>query len=124
MSEINDEEKESREACDRQAVIVNLNATTKTELMDIKEDNISDDVFDLTLQDLKSMLANLKNVQNEEAFLMTKQMREQEQVSLHSYNIMYYKYGNICDTVEYVFTLYSAPLVCQITQFYKPIYSI
>lgn len=86
LGEMFEMEKESREACDRQAVLVNMDVVAtrganEAESMDTDNngDDLPEDVFDLTLQDLKSMLGSLKKAQNEESVMMTKQMREQEQ---------------------------------------------
>ncbi len=81
LGEMLEMERESREACDRHACLVDLNETSQTESVAMDVDELPEDVFELTLNDLKSMLSGLKKVQNEEGILMTKQMREQEQVS-------------------------------------------
>lgn len=80
MNELYEMELESKEACDRQAVLVNVD-TFREETGESMDVDTEEDVFDLTLQDLKSMLGHLKKVQNEgDNLLMTKQMREQQQV--------------------------------------------
>ncbi len=82
LGEMLEMERESREACDRQACLVDANESDKvSEGVAMDVDELPEDVFDLTLQDLKSMLSSLKKMQNEEAVMMTKQMRDQEQVS-------------------------------------------
>jgi len=73
-------EKESREACDRQPVLVRIEESVCERMDDDSE--FQEEIFDLTTQDLKRMLSDLKKVQNEEGMLMTKQMRELEQVLL------------------------------------------
>lgn len=80
VNELYEMEKESKEACDRQPVLVAFKETTdESERMESNDLEFREDVFDLTTQDLKRMLSDLKKIQGEEGMLMTKQMRELEQ---------------------------------------------
>lgn len=78
-------ERESREACDRIPVIFSLERRKEEEesasnvaASSSKSGEIDDEFFSVTIDDLRSRLSELKRMQNDEAPLMTRQMRELE----------------------------------------------
>lgn len=78
-------ERESREACDRIPVIFSLERKKEEEesasnvaASSSKPGEIDDEFFSVTIDDLRSRLSELKRMQNDEAPLMTRQMRELE----------------------------------------------
>lgn len=77
VNELAEIEQISKQACDRMSLLYNLVENLKSESNPIAEP--SDEFYDVTVQDLRLMLSDLKRSQNEEAPLMTKQMRELEQ---------------------------------------------
>lgn len=84
FNEFYEMEKTSKECCDRQAIFVDMTANQNinnkdSEEMEIEESETQGDIFDVTLQDLKKMLGELKKTQNDENMLMTKKMRELEE---------------------------------------------
>lgn len=80
VNELYELEKESKEACDRQPVLVKfVESVDVSETMHSDDSEFREDVFNLTTQDLKRMLSDLKKIQDEEGMLMTRQMRELEQ---------------------------------------------
>lgn len=84
FNELYEIERVSKEACERHEVLIDLdceevrNSNEEGERMDT---DLPEDVFEITLKDLKSMLGDAKKVQSEENILMTRQMRELEQVN-------------------------------------------
>lgn len=77
MNELAVIEQQSREACDRQAVIYNMDESTDKRRLETGE--LPEDFFEITVNDLKYMVSDLKRIQKEESVLMTRQMREIEQ---------------------------------------------
>ena len=80
VNELAEIEEESKRPCDRQAVLVHLekqqeNSSKQTP----NEEENSEEFYNVTVDDLKYMLSDLKKSQTGEAPLMTKQMRELEQ---------------------------------------------
>lgn len=74
VNELAEIEQISKQACDRMPLLYNL---VQVERNDVVEP--SDEFYDVTVQDLRLMLSDLKRSQNEETPLLTKQMRELEQ---------------------------------------------
>jgi hypothetical protein len=77
LNELAEIEKISKEPCDRKPILFNLDQRQSSETGNSEE--IGDEFFDVTVQDLRYMLNDLKQKQNEDQPLMTKQMRELEQ---------------------------------------------
>lgn len=82
FNELYEIEKVSKEACERHEVLICLD-DEKEKLKSVEDERMDtdmpEDVFEVTLKDLKGMLGDAKKVQNEENVLMTRQMRELEQ---------------------------------------------
>ncbi len=78
INELAEIERESREACDRQAVLYNMDETAQRK-KNAESGDVPEDFFEITANDLRYMVNDLKRIQNEESVLMTKQMRELEQ---------------------------------------------
>lgn len=80
LNELSDIEKLSKQPCDRNPLFYNLEDLSFATNPDGKtQEELNDEFFDVTVHDLRYMLSDLKQRQNEEAPLMTKQMRELEQ---------------------------------------------
>jgi len=79
VNELYEIEKLSKEPCDRQAVLFSLDEPNESAQSDTANEHFPEDIFDVTLHDLRYMLGELKRVQSDESQLMTKQMRELEQ---------------------------------------------
>jgi tether containing UBX domain for GLUT4 len=77
MNELAEIEKLSKEPCDRQALLFNMEEIEPSDIQRTEE--LNDEFFDVTVQDLRYMLNDLKQRQTEDTPLMTKQMREMEQ---------------------------------------------
>lgn len=79
MNELEVIERESREACEREAVQFRLNNDDGQEEKTIETSKIDDDDFYIvTVDDIRSRMSDLQRVQSEDAPLMTRQMREME----------------------------------------------
>lgn len=68
----------SKEACERQSILYTMDKINEHESNKSDQD-LPADFFDLTVNDLKFVLSDLKKAQNEDQPLMTKAMRELEQ---------------------------------------------
>lgn len=68
----------SKEACERQPILYTMDKINEHESNKSDQD-LPADFFDLTVNDLKFVLSDLKKAQNEDQPLMTKAMRELEQ---------------------------------------------
>ena len=79
-------EKQSKEACERQALVYNMDQVEsggpQGEAGKGQAEELTDDFFDITVNDLRFVLSDLKRVQGDEQPLMTKAMRELEQGNL------------------------------------------
>lgn len=71
-------ERESREACERIGVRFNTTESKASSASAEAQADIDDEFFSVTVDDLRSRLSDLKRAQNEEAPLMTREMREME----------------------------------------------
>ena len=78
---MNEIEKQSKEACERQAILYTMDRLAQTESNNSTEE-LSDDFFDVTVNDLKFVLSDLKRAQSEDQPLITKAIRELEQVKI------------------------------------------
>ncbi|CAF0772899.1 unnamed protein product [Brachionus calyciflorus] len=76
FNELAEIERISKEACDRMSILYSLEETIEIESEITSEPN--EEFYNVTVQDLRLMLSDLKKTQSEEAPLMTKQMRELE----------------------------------------------
>lgn len=90
LNELEVIERESREACEREAVRYSLIDKREEQHMaggDLESStpstssgltNIEDDFYVVTIDDVRSRMKDLQRAQNEDAPLMTRQMREME----------------------------------------------
>lgn len=74
VNELAEIERISKEACDRMSILFSLEENRDN----TEQNELGDEFFDVTVQDIRLMLSDLKRTQNEDAPLMTKQMRELE----------------------------------------------
>ena len=72
LNDMKEYDKLSREPCDREMLMFSLEKST----VEVKNDELPEDFFDVTVNDLRYMIADLKRLQSDEQPLMTKQMRE------------------------------------------------
>jgi tether containing UBX domain for GLUT4 len=79
VNELAEIEKISKEPCDRQGVLFNFDDEAAKATREETNGELDDNFYDVTVQDLRLMLEDLKSKQNEETPLMTRQMRELEQ---------------------------------------------
>ncbi len=80
INELQQIEQLSKEACDRQPILYTMDKHSENACEpNNNEHDLPADFFDLTVNDLKFVLSDLKKVQNEDQPLMTKAMRELEQ---------------------------------------------
>jgi tether containing UBX domain for GLUT4 len=88
FNELAEIERESRSACERKAILIHAEreefSSSSTEpqtstAQAADDEQMDDDFYKVTIDDLKVMLKDLKKSQNEDAPLMTRQMRELEQ---------------------------------------------
>lgn len=88
QNELAEIERESREACDRMPVCFSLRRNEEEENAaavaaeeagsERRGEDVDDEFFNVTVDDLRCMLNDLKRLQNDEAPLMTREMREIE----------------------------------------------
>lgn len=81
MNELAEIERQSKEPCERQALLFKMeeNNESSDNVQKSETEDLNDEFFDVTVQDLRYMLNDLKQRQTEDTPLMTKQMREMEQ---------------------------------------------
>ncbi len=76
INELSEIERLSKEACDREAIIYSMDiSNTKNE----NQGDLNDEFFDVTVNDLRYALSDLKRLQRDDQPLMTKAMKELEQ---------------------------------------------
>jgi hypothetical protein len=94
INELQQIEQLSKEACNRQPILYTMDKHSENACEpNNNEHDLPADFFDLTVNDLKFVLSDLKKVQNEDQPLMTKAMRELEQGKNKRFFIVGYKYS-------------------------------
>jgi hypothetical protein len=78
INELAEIERLSKEACDREGIIYSMDASNE-EKNNENQGDLSDEFFDVTVNDLRYALSDLKRLQSDNQPLMTKAMKELEQ---------------------------------------------
>lgn len=79
INELAEIERLSKEACDREGIIYSMDASNAEKNNNENQGDLSDEFFDVTVNDLRYALSDLKRLQSDNQPLMTKAMKELEQ---------------------------------------------